>query len=136
MSIDYIDPEHKFRIKIKNCDTQSFKLSFVKLYYPNGILGVEYTLFDDLICGEWRSYYANGQKYEIKNYEDSVLHGPYKSFYSDGTPYVVANYHALWLNDEQGVLKYDGHLHGKYKQYYYDGTIAKEIEYFMGKPKI
>jgi antitoxin component YwqK of YwqJK toxin-antitoxin module len=128
--IEHTDPTTNITFLVKNCDSPSFKLSFVKVFYPNGILGLEFTLFDDLLCGDWKSYYPDGTLNISKYYEENALHGSYKYYYPNGELKIKANYRAMWLN---GV--YGGYLDGTYYEWNQAGHLIKKIEYSQGQQK-
>ncbi len=129
-TIEHTDPQSNITFLVKNCDSPSFKLSYVKVYYPSGVLGLEFTLFDDVLCGYWKCYYPDGTLNISKYYEENALHGSYKYYYPNGQLQIKANYRAMWLN---GV--YDGYLDGTYYEWNQDGHLFKKIEYSMGQQK-
>ncbi len=85
--------------------------------YPNGKPSAQFTFVENVLDGERKLFYANGNIFVDGKRDNGYNNGLYKSFYPNGNPWKVENY-------------IQGNLHGLCTYYYPNGKIEKEENYY------
>lgn len=101
---------------------------------------------NDKKAGTWKSYFSNGEIYDIGQYKNGKRHGVFKVFYKNGIVSYIVSYKngkksgrekAYFENGQIKILKYYkvGISSGEFKLYYDNGQLKTTGNYSLGKPK-
>ncbi len=106
--------EFGYTIKYTRSKTDYAKQGKYVSLFPNGTPYEEASYENDVLHGERKLYYENGNVEVIENYNMGNFTSPYKSFYEDGT-----------LKQEGA---YDNNVAtGQWKKYYANGQLMENV---------
>lgn len=83
-------------------------------YFFNGKISAEISYKNGELNGPYKSYFLDGQPYEIGQSIDDFYNGPWKKYYADGTLRMEMTYDKGYLQGEYLEYDSDGKLHFSY----------------------
>lgn len=92
-----------------------------KEWYSNGQIKVEAYYKNGQLEGAYNKFYSNGNKRLESNYKDNVRVGVYKEYFKNGKPRVTYSYSPI------------GKFEGKQTRYRMNGFPLSEYTYYEGK---
>ena len=114
------------------------------IYYKSGEKWEEGRYKNDLLQGNFKKWYTNGQKAEDHTMVDGKIDGPYERYYYNGELWKKGTYvngvldglYEKWFNNGQKAYSYsytNGKLNGEYHKWYTDGTLRIKSHYKNGQ---
>ncbi|MDP5105796.1 MAG: hypothetical protein NWQ31_06465 [Polaribacter sp.] len=92
----------------------------LKKYYPHVKMTTYTSVFNGKNEGDYRSFYNDGQPYEIKEYKNNRVHGRHLMYWKNGK--LKADY-----------FYKEGKMEGNQKKWYKDGKPYSSFNYINGK---
>jgi antitoxin component YwqK of YwqJK toxin-antitoxin module len=72
-------------LTVTGSDATTGHVDVRRLYHPNGVMRLEAELRDGVFDGSYRTWYASGKPYELRNYANGREEGRQQSWTEDGT---------------------------------------------------